>query len=235
MRAILLLVSWISWVSWVLIGLLLASCSSAPKPPTVDESNRRPANSAMTIELQACKSDLHNSQIAARETQRTAAFNAASEDRMAALQQAISVVQARLAAQLAGAESAEAAEGNRVFTVHFEFGSTRVVMRAELRAALLDQARAAPLIAVRGRTDGVVESAAETHIASARAAAVRDYLIGLGVEPARIRVSHQATGDHIAENQTATGRARNRRVEIELYRALPVRSASSASSDLSDL
>ena len=65
MRVILLL---ISWVSWVLMGLLLGSCSSAPKPPTVDESNRRPANSAMAIELQACKSDLHNTQIAARAT-----------------------------------------------------------------------------------------------------------------------------------------------------------------------
>ena len=219
MRAIFFL---ISWVSWVLMGLLLGSCSSAPKPPTVDESNRRPANSAMAIELQACKSDLHNTQIAARETQRTAAFNAASEDRMAALQQSISVVQARLAAPLAGAETAE---GNRVFTLHFEFGSPRVVMPADVRAALLIQARAAALISVRGRTDGVVDSAAESDIASARAAAARDYLISLGVDPGRIRVSHQATGDHVADNQTAKGRARNRRVEIELYRAAPVMSA----------
>ena len=228
MRVILLL---ISWVSWVLMGLLLGSCSSAPKPPTVIESNRRPANSAMAIELQACRSDLHNTQVAAREMQRTAAFNAANEDRMAALQQAISVVQARLAAPVAGGDTAE---GNRVFTVHFEFGSIQLVVPADVRAALLDQARSAPLIAVRGRTDGVVDSAAQTHIASARAAAVRDYLIGQGVDPGRIRVSHQATGDHVADNQTAAGRARNRRVEIELYRTAPVMSAFSALPALSD-
>lgn len=71
--------------------LMLGSCSSPPQPPTVDESTRRPANSAMAVELLACKSELHNTRIVARDAERTAEINAA-------LQQALAALQARLAA-----------------------------------------------------------------------------------------------------------------------------------------
>jgi outer membrane protein OmpA-like peptidoglycan-associated protein len=52
--------------------------------------------------------------------------------------------------------------------------------------------------------------------------AVRDYLVAAGVDPARIRATYQPAGDHVADNVSAGGRGLNRRVEIELYRALPV-------------
>ena len=55
-----------------------------------------------------------------------------------------------------------------------------------------------------------------------RAAAVRDYLVAAGVDPARIRATYQPAGDHVADNVSAGGRGLNRRVEIEMYRALPV-------------
>jgi outer membrane protein OmpA-like peptidoglycan-associated protein len=55
---------------------------------------------------------------------------------------------------------------------------------------------------------------------------VRDYLVAAGVDPARIRATYQPAGDHVAENASASGRGLNRRVEIELYRALPVAMAS---------
>ena len=42
--------------------LLLASCSSAPRPPTVDETHKRPANTAMGVDLQVCRNDLKNTQ-----------------------------------------------------------------------------------------------------------------------------------------------------------------------------
>jgi outer membrane protein OmpA-like peptidoglycan-associated protein len=51
---------------------------------------------------------------------------------------------------------------------------------------------------------------------------MRDYLVGAGVDPARIRATYQPAGDHVADNTPAGGRNLNRRVEIELYRALPV-------------
>ena len=48
---------------WPLIPLVaaLGSCSSPPKPPTVNESAKRPVNSAIAVELQTCKTALRNS------------------------------------------------------------------------------------------------------------------------------------------------------------------------------
>ena len=51
---------------------------------------------------------------------------------------------------------------------------------------------------------------------------MRDYLVAAGVDPKRIRDTYQPVGDHAADNTSAAGREMNRRVEIEVYRALPV-------------
>ena len=58
--------------------LLLGSCGSPPKPPTVDESLKRPANSAMAVDLQVCKSELQNTRILANESSRLAEIGRAS-------------------------------------------------------------------------------------------------------------------------------------------------------------
>ena len=86
----------------------------------------------------------------------------------------------------------------------------------------MDEAKAAPLVVLRGRTDGLSDSSGESRIAQARANAVRDYLIAAGVDPTRIRATHQPSGDHVADNRNPQGRNLNRRVEIEVYRALPL-------------
>ena len=192
--------------------LLLGSCGSPPKPPTVDESQKRPANSAMAVELQVCKHDLQNTRILATESGRAAESTAASLQQLSARQQAMATLLARPALP----------QANSVFTVHFEFGSTHVSIPAEMTAALIDEARSAPLIVLKGRTDGTTDSPAESRIARERAAAVRDYLVGAGIEAARIRATYQPAGDHAADNTEVTGRAMNRRVEIEVYRSAPV-------------
>jgi outer membrane protein OmpA-like peptidoglycan-associated protein len=192
--------------------LLLGSCSSPPKPPTVDQSQKRPANSAMAVELQVCRSDLQNTRILAAESGRAAESATATMQQFAARQRAIAVLQA----------STSVAQANSVFTVRFDFGSTQVAIPAEMSAALIDEARSAPLVVLRGRTDGSADSLPESRIARERATAVRDYLIGAGVDASRIRATWQPTGDHAADNSGATGRAMNRRVEIEVYRAAPV-------------
>lgn len=192
--------------------LLLGSCGSPPKPPTVDESQKRPANSAMAVELQVCKHDLQNTRILAAESGRAAESTAASLQQLSARQQAMAALQVRPATP----------QANSVFTVHFEFGSTRVAVPAEMTAALVDEARSAPLVVLKGRTDGTTDSPAESRIARERAAAVRDYLVGAGIEAARIRATYQPAGDHAADNTGITGRAMNRRVEIEVYRSAPV-------------
>ena len=210
MRAVLPLIPWL---------LLLSSCASPPKPPTVDESSKRPANSAMAVELQVCKNDLQNTRILATESGRLAESNAATLERLATRQQALAAMQA---------PAFSAAPSNSVFTVRFEFGSTRVVVPADAASALIEDARSAPLVLLRGRTDGVTDAPAESRIARERADAVRDYLVGAGVDPARIRATYQPAGDHAADNSSPSGKGMNRRVEIEVYRALPVAMSSSA-------
>jgi outer membrane protein OmpA-like peptidoglycan-associated protein len=200
----------IPFVPWLLV---LAACSSPPKPPTVDESQKRPVNSQMAVELQLCKNDLQNTRLLATESGRLAETTAATLANMAARQQILATMPGPAGQQ---------AHANGVFTVRFEFGSTRVVIPADRATALIEHARAAPLVLLRGRTDGASDVPAESRIARARAAAVRDYLVAAGVDPARIRATYQPAGDHVADNASAGGRGLNRRVEIELYRALPV-------------
>lgn len=205
--------------SWLPIPLLLlASCSSPPKPPTVDESQKRPVNTAMAVELQVCRNELQNTRILAAESGRIADSTTATLQQLAARQQAIAALQTPPPAPAFAPEP----RANSVFAVRFEFGSARLAMPAELSAALVEEARSAPLVVLRGRTDGIADSPAESRIARERAAAVRDFLIAAGVDVSRIRATWQPIGDHAADNTDAGGRALNRRVEIEVYRALPV-------------
>src|SRR3977135_1704960 len=148
--------------------LVLGSCGSPPKPPTADESTRRPVNSAMAVDLQVCKGELQNTRILANESGRMAAHATAGLERVAASQKALAAIQAALPA---------AAPGNAVFTVRFDFGSTHVVIPADMAASVIESARAAPLVVLRGRTDGITDSPVESRIARERAAAVRHYLV----------------------------------------------------------
>ena len=204
--------------------LVLASCSSPPKPPSVDETQKRPVNSQTAVELRVCKNDLHNTRLLATESGRLAESTAATLANMAARQQLLAAMQppAVQPAQGNGLASAPASvRGNRVFAVRFDFGSSRVVIPPDIAAVLVEDARSAPLVLLRGRTDGSSEAPAESRVARERAAAVRDYLVAAGVDPTRIRSTWQPTGDHVADNDSSSGRGLNRRVEIELYRVLP--------------
>ena len=207
MRASIALTPFVPWL------FALASCSSPPKPPTVDESQKRPVNSQMAVELQVCKNDLQNTRLLATESGRLAETTAATLANLAARQQILAAMQGPTGQQ---------PQANSVFTVRFEFGSTRVVIPTDVAATLVEDAKASPLVLLRGRTDGASDAPAESRIARDRAAAVRDYLVAAGVDPARIRATYQPAGDHVADNASAGGRNLNRRVEIELYRALPV-------------
>jgi len=203
-------------IPWLLV---LASCSSPPKPPTVDESQKRPVNSQMAVELQVCKNDLQNTRLMATESGRVAETTAATLANLAARQQILTAMQ--------GAPGQQP-KANSVFTVRFDFGSTRVVIPTDIAATLVEDAKASPLVMLRGRTDGTSDAPTESRIARDRAAAVRDYLVAAGVDPARIRATYQPAGDHVADNASAGGRGLNRRVEIELYRALPVAMSTTA-------
>lgn len=222
----------LAYLPWL---ALLASCSSPPKPPTVDESQRRPVNSQLGVELQVCKSDLHSTRLLASESGRMAESAAASLATMAARQELLVAMQVAMEANSRAKADAVApakvkaqgqvqgqTQANTIYTLHFDFGSAHVAIPAGSRTALITDAKAAPLVLLRGRTDGNSDALVESSIARERAAAVRDYLVASGVDAARIRVTHQPVGDHVADNSSASGRSLNRRVEVELYRAMPV-------------
>jgi outer membrane protein OmpA-like peptidoglycan-associated protein len=114
------------------------------------------------------------------------------------------------------------AMANSVHTVRFAFNSAKVEIPTDAASTLVEDAKTAPLVLLRGRTDGATDSPAESRMAQARASAVRDYLIASGVDASRIRSTHQPSGDHVADNRSPQGRDLNRRVEIEVYRAMPV-------------
>jgi outer membrane protein OmpA-like peptidoglycan-associated protein len=67
---------------------------------------------------------------------------------------------------------------------------------------------------IEGHTDSVGSDVANNALSLRRATAVRDYLIGQGVRASSINVAGFGSSMPHADNATAEGRARNRRVEI---------------------
>jgi outer membrane protein OmpA-like peptidoglycan-associated protein len=195
--------------------LMLASCASPPVPPAVDPSTRRPANPPLAAELQGCRNELHNTRLLSDEADRLAASALQTLQRWAR-QQAVA------RASPASAASTPANAANSVYELYFEYGRSNLNLSVDGAQVLLIEARKAPLIVIRGRTDGTADTSAEAHIARARALAARDFLVAAGIDGSRVHTTYQPSGDHVADNATRAGRSLNRRVEIELYRALPV-------------
>lgn len=196
----------------VLLGLALAAgCSTPRKLPGVDEATRRPANAADAVSLERCRNELQNARLRAADADRVPEDSAAALAGLAALKEALA---ARSPIQ-------RPAPANFVYTVRFDFGSAQLHLSDGQLRTLVEAARAAPLVWLRGRTDGAADSVAASRLARDRAAAVRDHLVAAGLDPARLRLTYQGAGDHATENDTRTGRALNRRVEVEIYRSAP--------------
>jgi outer membrane protein OmpA-like peptidoglycan-associated protein len=195
------------WLPWL---LLVGSCSSPPKLPTVDESRKRPANTAQAVELQSCRSDLDNLRIVAADSARSAEASHLLRSRIAQLE------------ALVVSSATASAPRNVLIPVLFDFGSSHLSLPEADKARIVEAVQAAPLVVLRGRTDGAVETAAESAIARQRAATVESWLVQAGVDRSRIRSTWQPIGDHAADNTLPGGRALNRRVEIEVYRAAPL-------------
>jgi outer membrane protein OmpA-like peptidoglycan-associated protein len=73
-----------------------------------------------------------------------------------------------------------------------------------------------PVTTVRiiGHTDNVGSDALNNPLSVNRAAATRDYLVSRGVASNRISIDGRGEHEPVADNATAAGRAKNRRVEI---------------------
>ena len=70
-------------------------------------------------------------------------------------------------------------------------------------------------VEVGGHTDNTGTKAINNRLSTERAKAVKDYLVGKGVSASRLESKGYGSKEPIADNKTADGRAKNRRVELK--------------------
>ena len=87
---------------------------------------------------------------------------------------------------------------------------------ASVRAlgAYLQQAAPSASVRVEGHTDSQGGAEANLKLSQRRAAAVREGLVAAGLAPERVQAVGRGHAQPVASNDSAAGRARNRRVEI---------------------
>ena len=106
--------------------------------------------------------------------------------------------------------------------VVINFASGSAVIPADGRAQLdslvplLTDVPEGTLVAVEGFTDSQGDAAANQRLSEARAQAVVDYLVSQGVSPDVLRASGNGESRPVASNDTAEGRAQNRRIEFNV-------------------
>lgn len=101
------------------------------------------------------------------------------------------------------------------------FDFDKSTLKPEARAKLDDlvdktKGIALEVVIAVGHTDSVGSNAYNTRLSTARANAVKDYLVGKGVEKNRVYTEGKGESQPVADNRTREGRAKNRRVEIEV-------------------
>jgi len=110
-------------------------------------------------------------------------------------------------------------------SIHFD--TDRATIKAESNrildqvAALILQHAELKRIRVEGHTDTVGSAAYNKDLSARRAASVVRYLVAKGVEASRLEPAGYGFDKPIASNETALGRAKNRRVEFTILTSGP--------------
>lgn len=103
-----------------------------------------------------------------------------------------------------------------VFSIPCALGTAICQPSPRLTTLLMRAAPRSTRIEIRGRTDADRPNPAEQGLALRRAQGFKRHLVRQGIDASRLYTSALAAGGHIADNSDADGRARNRRVEIEI-------------------
>ncbi|MFY7914409.1 MAG: outer membrane protein OmpA [Rubrivivax sp.] len=108
------------------------------------------------------------------------------------------------------------------------FDFNKAVIKAEGKAKLddlVDKVKGVNLevIIAVGHTDAVGADAYNQALSVKRAEAVKAYLVSKGIEKNRVYTEGKGEKQPVADNKTAEGRAKNRRVEIEVVGTRPNR------------
>lgn len=137
-------------------------------------------------------------------------------------EQAMTEMNAAIAAQLAGEKSDRSTPAlPDVVTldsdVVFAFDSSTIEPSASdalVEVAELIKGNPGIALTIKGHTDSVGSDAYNLGLSLRRAESVQTYLVNQGVNPARFTVEALGESSPIASNDTAEGRAMNRRVDI---------------------
>ena len=106
------------------------------------------------------------------------------------------------------------------------FDFNKSVLKPEAKAKLDDlvgklKGISLEVIIAVGHTDAVGGDAYNQKLSVRRAESVKAYLVTKGIEPNRIYTEGKGKKQPVADNKTAEGRAKNRRVEIEVVGTRP--------------
>jgi OOP family OmpA-OmpF porin len=119
------------------------------------------------------------------------------------------------------AKPADVVANKVVFNADTFFDFDKATLKPEGRQLLDQVAQQAQgidletIIAV-GHTDSIGTVAYNQKLSERRAASVKAYLVSKGIDPNRIYTEGKGKSQPVASNKTAEGRAKNRRVEIEI-------------------
>jgi len=190
----------------ILIAItLLVACSSAPKPKMLNGKHRQPINTDIP---------LANTAIERPSDQQTSSF--AAPDTASCLPENIAT------SALPSPEQVHIEEPAHVFRFQFPYRGIALAHSDQPEwIELIERAKYAQRILIRGRTDGATHSKGDEDVALHRAINTRNALVTYGINPARIWIDYLSGGDYLADNTTPEGRRQNRRVEIELREINP--------------
>ena len=104
----------------------------------------------------------------------------------------------------------------------FSFDTGRADIKPEMRSVLNSlvaglMSNPSSQVRIIGHTDSTGSDAVNNPLSINRAASTRNYLVSQGIAANRIHIDGRGEYEPIASNDTAEGRARNRRVEIYMF------------------